>query len=547
MRQTIPEELMREFLSPVSGEEYVVPDRTPEEWARWRDYVQVPEDWKNKVHLYSRHPPVDVIWSPLRGAQTRFLRCSVFEVLFHGTRGGGKTDCLVMDFLKEVGQGHGAAWKGILFRQTYPQLQDVIAKTKKWFPQITPNAVYNNSAHFWRWPDGEILLLRQFKRDDDYWNFHGHEYPWIGWEELCNWPSPAGFKRMMSCCRSSDPNVPRKVRSTANPYGPGHNWVKHRYKLPGHDLVVIRDEKDEEGNVEPPRVAIPSTLRENTVLLKADPEYISRLRASARNEAELKAWLEGDWDIVAGGMFDDVWDRKFNIVQPFAIPSSWRIDRSFDWGSSAPFSVGWWAESDGTEYVDADGRRRSTVRGDLFRVAEWYGWNKKPNEGLRMTALEIAKGIVLREIRMGWRSARGSDRPRVRPGPADSSIYDAENGVCIATDMEQSVRFPDGTTHVGILWERADKSPGSRKTGWQDVRQMMKSARPDQPGLPRERPGLFVFSTCDQFVRTVPVLPRDEDDLDDVDSDSEDHIGDEVRYRVRFSKTRPPSQRAVGL
>jgi hypothetical protein len=481
----------------------------------------------------------EVIWKPQPGSQEEFLRCPIFEVLYEGTRGPGKTDALLMDFGQFVGRGHGPAWRGILFRQTFPQLTDVISKTKKWFPQIWPDVSFNGSMHTWTWKTGEQLLLRQFNRDDDYWNFHGHEYPWVGWEELCNWPTPSGYKRMMSVCRSPDAKVPRHYRATTNPYGPGHNWVKQRWRLPQHRSRIIWDATDEEGHKEPPRVAIHGFLDENQVLLKADPDYKDRLRASARNEAEMRAWMEGDWDIVAGGMFDDVWARPIHVIPAFTIPHSWRIDRSFDWGSSKPFSVGWWAESDGSDVQLPSGAIISTVPGDTFRIAEWYGWNKQPNEGLRMLATEVAYGIVEREVKWGIHG-------RVEGGPADTSIFTTENGSCIADDMEAPVRLPNGQVHAGVYWTRADKSPGSRKMGWEMVRKMLKQAIPEK-NRPREKPGLFVFSTCEQFIRTVPVLPRDGRDIDDVDSKAEDHIADETRYRVRDISNQISSGTTVGM
>ena len=471
---------------------------------------------------------VDIIWQPQLGSQVQFLTCPLFEVLYEGTRGPGKTDALLIDFAQYCGRGFGAAWKGILFRQTYPQLQDVISKSKKIFMRL-PKAqrpVYNESQHFWRWPDGEMLYFRQFMKPDDYWNYHGHEYPWIGWEELCNWPTDEGYKRMMSCCRSSTAGMPRHYRATTNPYGPGHNWVKRRFRLPGGRFVPITDSKDDTGKLEPPRVALQGHISENMILLKADPEYIDRIRASARNKSELAAWIDGSWDIVAGGMFDDVWEDKVHFVKPFAIPSSWRIDRSFDWGSSKPFSVGWWAESDGSDFLDGSGRWRSSVPGDLYRVYEWYGTTGKPNEGLRMLAVDIAKGILEREEAWGIRD-------RVQPGPADTSIFDAENGNCIADDMEQTIRLDNGTlVHGGVSWERADKRPGSRKTGWEQMRAAFRAAVPT-PGRAREKPGIFIFNNCQAFRELVPVLPRSDKDPDDVNTDAEDHIGDECRYRVR--------------
>ena len=467
-----------------------------------------------------------------------FLSCPLFEVLYEGTRGGGKTDALIMDFCQHVGKGYGADWKGVLFRQTFPQLTDVISKTKKWIPQIWPDAKYNASNHTWTWVTGEQLLLRQFSRADDYWNFHGHEYPWIGWEELCNWATLEGYTRMMSCCRSSNPEVPRKIRATTNPYGPGHNVVKHRFRLPQSRFKPITDSYDKDGDLEPPRVAIFGYIQENKKLLSADPGYISRMKASARNEAEKKAWVFGSWDIVAGGMFDDVWEQSTHVLKEFDIPPSWSIRRSFDWGSSKPFSVGWWARSDGTDLTMRDGSTMSTVQGDLFRIKEWYGWTEVPNEGLRMLAIEVSKGIIERELDWGIHQ-------RVRPGPADNSIFDVQNGVSIALDMQKPVRV-GSVLHPGTSWTRSDKSPGSRKTGWERMRKYFKSAKRPASGV-REFPGIFVVDTCEQFLRTIPTLPRDEDDLDDVDTDVEDHIADESRYLIQNEGIRFSSGGHVGL
>jgi hypothetical protein len=465
-----------------------------------------------------------------------FMACPFFEVLYEGTRGPGKTDALLMDFGQHVGKGYGAEWRGILFRQTYKQLVDVINKTKKWFPLIWPDAKYNASEHHWTWPDGEQLLLRQFLRDDDYWNYHGHEYPWIGWEELCNWSSDVGYKRMMSCCRSTNPDLPRKYRATTNPYGPGHNWVKFRFRLPGSRNTPIIDAVDDDGLPEPPRIAIHGSIFENRILLDSDPDYLQRIRAAARNDAERRAWLLGDWDIVAGGMFDDVWRANVNVLDSFSIPDGWRIDRSFDWGSSRPFSVGWWAVSDGSDIVFPDGRRKATVKGDLFRIAEWYGWTGKPNEGLRMLASTIAQGIVEREVKWGIHG-------RVNAGPADPAIFKAENGNDISLDMAAQVRLANGQTYRGVQWIRANNA---RKPGWEKMRRMISNAHPPEHG-PREYPGLYVLRRCGNFIRTVPILPRDNKDMDDVDTDAEDHIGDEARYRVHAVGQEVGSGRTTGM
>jgi len=483
-------------------------------------------------------------WAPLPGSQIAFLSCPLFEVLYEGTRGPGKTDCLLMDFLQHVGKdtrtslqkengvpqmtGWGQEWRGVLFRQSFPQLTDVIHKSMKLIRTIWPEAKYNKATSTWRWETGEMLKFSWMERPEDYWNFHGHSYTWVAFEELTTWAEPSCYTMMMSCCRSTRQGIPIKYRGTTNPYGPGHNWVKARFHLPNHNGMVT---DVIEGN----RIAIHGSLDENFILMHADPQYKERLRQGARNEAELRAWLFGDWEIVAGGMLDDLWDAKVHVVPTFKVPSSWKIDRSFDWGSSRPFSVGWWAQSDGTNLEFPDGSSMSTLPGDLFRIGEWYGWSGQPNEGLRMTAREIAQGIVERELEMGIRN-------RVKPGPADSAIFTEEDGKSIAGEMLVDVKL-NGETHQGIQWLYANKRPGSRKQGWEVLRERLRCA--SMPN--REGPGIYFCRNCSQALRTLPVLPRNERDLDDVNTQAEDHVADEVRYRVLHAKAVSLPGKAHGM
>lgn len=519
-------------------------DSYPYKWKVDPDTGQlVPFGWVPSEKRWIRFQ-----WAPQRGSQYAFLRAREFEALYEGTRGPGKTDALIMDYGQHVNQGFGAEWRGVIFRQTYKQLEDLINKTLKWFPRIFPEAKWNGSDKIWRFPEGEALLLRYMERPADYQNYHGHAYPFIAFEEMTTWPSDECYKLMMSCCRSTMPGMPRKYRGTTNPYGVGHNWVKQRFGLPVPPNHIIG--KKIEYKFENPltgeevvltRRAYHGDISENRILLHADPEYIAKIGEAARNEAERRAWLFGDWDVVAGGMFDDIWfeAKDYIIVPRFEVPKSWKITRSFDWGSAKPFSVGWWAESDGTDLTLPNGKVKSTVRGDLFRIAEWYGWDgKTPNEGSKMLAKDISKGIIEREKAMGFNTRRIS-------GVADSAIFNSEDGHCIADEMAEDIRLDDGTVVSGIEWEPADKRPGSRKMGWEVMRSRMKATVPT--GGPREAKGLFVCDSCEHWLRTVPTLPRSDKDLDDVDTDAEDHIGDENRYRIRWEQPITKSGRAKGM
>jgi len=246
------------------------------------------------------------------------------------------------------------------------------------------------------------------------------------------------------------------------------------------------------------RVRIHGDLLENKILTEADPEYVATLDG-IEDENLKKAWRYGDWDIAAGGIFTDVWKPSAHILKPFAVPAGWEISRSFDWGSSKPFSVGWWARCNGEQVPG----QRHFANGSMIRVAEWYGWNGKPNEGCHMLASEIATGIKERETEMGF---------HVTGGVADSAIWDTGSGHShdsIANVFEQR----------GIRWTPANKGPGSRVTGWQKMRELFLAACK----TPQEEPGIFVFDTCRQFIRTVPTLLRDKKKPDDVLSTSEDH------------------------
>ena len=141
-----------------------------------------------------------------------------------------------------------------------------------------------------------------------------------------------------------------------------------------------------------------------------------------------------------------------------------------------------------------------------------------------------ARGILEREKAMRGTLLNGH---RIKPGPADSSIYDVIDGRSIADEM----------AGVGIKWQRANKGPGSRRNGWELLRKRLAASLKVKAGLPLEEPGMFVFDTCQHFIDTVPELPRLERDPEDVDTNAEDHIADETRYRLLAPKKEWASKR----
>lgn len=441
-----------------------------------------------------RAPSPPVAWKPHPGSQVLFLSCPVFECLYEGTRGPGKTDALLMSFAQFVGAGFGAAWRGILFRETYPQLADVVTKTKKWFRKFWPAAKFNESEFVWTFPTGEQLLLRHGRVEDDYWNYHGHEYPWIGFEELTNWRSLAFYEMMHSCCRSSHPGMPRMVRATCNPYGRGHAAVKERWQLGRGGVPPGTILKDPQGRE---RTYVHGDLRENTTLAANDPDYIATLQGT-KDPNRRKAWLLGDWDINIGAFLEGAWDPERHIVKPFPILSHWKVWHTLDWGYAKPYAGLWFAKDpEGKTYIwrEVYGAARDERTGAIL-----------PNTGTKETPDAVARRIKAREEHDERLGIEVSLR---LTGP---DLF-AKGGSQYGVQNTHAQTFRAGGLSYRPWWA----GPGSRKAGALAVKQAL------------ELDQLAVFSTCEHWLRTVPSLEPDPEDPDDVDTEAEDHMFDATK------------------
>lgn len=441
-------------------------------------------------------PILEPAWTPQVGPQRDAMDLHfVGELFYGGAAGGGKSDFLLGDFLADVAT-YGRWWRGIIFRRTYAELEELLSRSREIYPQT--GATWNELRHTWRWPNGATLKFRYLQRDADVRRYQGHQYTWIGWDELTQWPTMFPYRFLRSRLRSAHDVPTKRIRSAGNPGGPGHLWVKAYFIDPapmGRDLLV-----DEETDLE--RIFIPSRLVDNTILVSNDPTYERRLKGLGGNLA--KAMLEGDWNIIEGAFFD-TWSGERNVCRPFMVPDEWTRFRSMDWGSAKPFSVGWWAIASDHHQVETPGGRSLVIpRGALVRYREWYGSNGQPNVGLKMTAEDVAAGIVEREY-----------GEKITYGVGDPSMWIADGGPSIAERMFKA----------GVQQRKADNKRTPKKGamgGWDQMRQRING---DETG-----PGLVVFTTCRDFLRTVPVLQHDPINAEDLDTDMEDHAGDETRY-----------------
>lgn len=444
-----------------------------------------------------------VLWTPQR-RQADFLARFEDEALYGGAAGGGKSEALVAEALR---QAHIPHYRALILRKTYPELSELIDKSQRYYRGAFPGAQWSEARHMWRFPSGAKIYFGAMQHTNDRFKYQGRAYDYIAFDELTHFTQDE-YLYLLSRNRASGPGTRVYLRASANPGGIGHGWVKARFLTPAPPMQTIWEDvqvRTPDGAVHTARrsrIFVPSTVFDNQILLQNDPAYAARL--AALPDADRRALLYGDWDAFAGQVFSE-WradpahyaDRRYtHVIDPFPIPRGWRVVRGFDFGYSRPFSVGWWA-------ISPDGA--------LCRIRELYGCTGTPNEGVRWEPARIAREI--KKIEQDDPNIRG----RTVRGVADPSIFDESRGESVAQMMERE----------GIFFDRGDNS---RIAGKMQVHHRLAF---DQNGAP----GLTVFSTCRHFIRTVPALVYDPVNVEDVNTAMEDHIYDEMRYVVmEFSR-----------
>lgn len=437
-----------------------------------------------------------IIWKP-QPKQAVFLSRGEYEALYGGAAGGGKSEALMMEALRQV---HIPHYKALILRKTLPELSELLEKSLFYYPKIFPGCAYNGSTHTWSFPSGARIVFGSLQRPADRVKYQGRAYDYIAFDELTHFTYDE-YSYLFSRNRPNGPGTRCYIRATANPGGIGHGWVKERFISAGPPLSTLRQTvswRAPDGTIQSKvqtRVFVPASVYDNPALLKNDPGYPARL--ASLPEAERAALLYGDWDSFQGQVFTE-WrncpdcyssGHGSHVIDPFPIPASWNLWRSFDFGYARPFSVGWYA-------VDSDRR--------LYRIRELYGCTKTPNQGVRWEPARIA-----REIRTIEREDPNLSGRRIY-GVADPSIYDESRGESVAAMMERE----------GVYFEPGDNK---RFAGKMQVHHRLTF---DTTG----RPMLCVFSTCPHFIRTLPALVYSQTDPEDVDTGGEDHIYDELRY-----------------
>lgn len=394
-------------------------------------------------------------------------------------------------------------------------LDDAIERSKEIYGPIGGRWLEQKKT--WFFPRGGRLRFRPLERVSDAEKYQGQNLTDACVEEAGNYPDSSPIDRLNGVLRSAR-GVPTQLILTGNPGGPGQLWIKNRYiDLAPMGLQILK--RLLPNGAEHRYVFIPSKLQNNRYLM-SDPNYVNRLYLVGSPEL-VRAWLEGDWSAIAGAFFPEFSLDK-HVIAPFEIPEHWLRFRAGDWGSARPFSIGWYAVADGQAVRVRDGER-VFPRGALIKYREWYGVQVDdkgeftPNVGLKLTADQLGEGIKERSFQEQYSFS-----------VMDPAAFAEDGGPSIAERM----------AIAGARFERADNKRVAQRGalgGWDQLRARLTG---DGDG----KPMLYLFANCRHTIRTIPALQHDQDHLEDVDTDGEDHAADETRYACMarpFVKDKP--------
>ena len=432
---------------------------------------------------------------PPNPKQALFLTDTHKHVGFGGARGGGKS-WAVRTKAKLLCLNYPGI-RCLIVRRTYPELVNNHIQILR--PELRDVARYNDKDKQFKFLNGSVLDFQYCAKDADLDRLQGVEYDILFIDEA-TMLSEFQMKALTACVRGAN-DFPKRIYYTMNPGGMGHNFVKR--------LFI---DKEYEPDEDPSEYSfIQSLVTDNLALMQSDPDYIRQLEALPHKLRE--AWLHGNWDIYEGMFFEELVvrppdpnepDKFCHVIPAFEPPREWTYYRSFDFGYAKPFSCGWWA-------IDYDGR--------LYRIAELYGCTKEPNTGVKWTPDKIFSEIARVE----------SEHPYLKGreilGVADPSIWDASRGESVAETAAKH----------GIIFTPGDNE---RIPGWMQVHYRLAF---DEQGIPM----MYVFDNCKAFIRTMPLLMYSETHPEDLDTDLEDHVADEVRYMCMARPIKPVKKEVI--
>lgn len=444
------------------------------------------------------------------GPQWDAFNSTATEILYGGAAGGGKSHLIrVLHIASAISVPN---LRTFIYRLTSDELRmnhlegatSLPAMLDPWIQRGL--VTFNQQQMTFKFWNGSIITLRHMADQRKAGQAQGPDMHLVSFDELTHFDEKT-YNWVRGRLRAPPPipegvpwTFPRIVSGT-NPGSTGHAWVKAAFIDMAQPYEIRKMPKEEGGRL---RQYIPAKVSDNPSLGEDYEDTLSGL-----GSPELVAAMrDGNWDIAVGARFAHLWSNKV-MIRPFKIPRTWKIIRSMDWGSHKPYSIGWWAISNGEQPVGSDDLP-FFPRGTFVRIGELYGWGGKPDVGTMEEAATVARKVADYEKARGW---------RVQPGGADPAIFKKESN-------QKSVH--DYFARRRCRFVKAPAGPGSRVTGWGIVDAMLSATKRES----LEDPRMYAFENCHHFRRLMPIIASDRNDPEDVDTKAEDHLPDEVRYAV---------------
>lgn len=414
--------------------------------------------------------------------QKLFINATATEVLFGGAAGGGKSYGQTVDAFLFALKYPGS--KQLLLRRTFSELDKSLIRTVlAWYPRGL--YTYNSSSHTVKFNNGSVLDFGYCASENDVYQYQSAEYDVIRFDELTHFTRDQ-YIYLISRVRGAN-SFPKQIKSSTNPGGVGHTWVKERFIDPAPPNTEFI------GGDGVSRIFIPSLLLDNSFLMSSDPGYRKRLEALP--EKEKKALLYGDWDIFEGQYFTE-FDRNTHVCEPFPIPKEWRRYRSIDYGLD--MLACYWIAVDSSRNVYV---YKELCESDLpiSTAAERINEFTNEDEDIYIT---LAPPDL-------WNRSQETGKSK--------ALLFSEAGLSLV------------------------KSNNDREAGWLAIKELLKK---DANGEAR----LHIFSNCVKLIKHLPELQRDPRKPSDTATEPHEitHAPDALRYfAISYAKPSPEQDRTV--
>lgn len=454
----------------------------------------------------------------LHPQQYRALGTLAREILYGGAAGGGKSHLLRSAAIYFCTMVPGL--QAYFFRRNWPDLRKNHMEGPSSFHVMLADYVsrgmvriVEKEIRFW---NGSKIFLCHLQHEKNLSSYQGPEIHLLLMDELTHFTEHM-YRFLRGRCRLGTLQLPKKFQgrlpriiSGSNPGSLGHHWVKRTFVDNGeYNLIQC---SDEEGGML--RQYIPARINDNPSLLKNDPDYLSRLEGLG-DPVLVRALKDGDWDVVAGSMFGDVWRKDRHICTPFAIPNGWDLWRGADDGFAAPAACYWFTRNPDTKTI--------------YVVDELYRSGMRPSVFAEETK-KRDKSVLLTQ------AGEEFFNTDILSGAMDSGAFTDTGNADVG--LQEKITRGDKMNQLGCRWTPIDKFPGSRVARVQMLHDLLAENEKEivNPDTGLKKPGIIFFNKCVNAIRTLPTLPRDPNNMEDVDTNAEDHPFDGVTYGLQWKK-----------